>query len=403
METNDYWSLQNPLSFTNIDWGTAGQDLFMGYDQKLVAPYPPPFQRRRSSSVDLPVNPLYLNKVINEPTIIEEDDPFNKLDKNSLGLTPEMTWPDHHRPSTNTETTATTTSTNPLQSSSPISTGSSIESRLSPTQPQQTIRFFPELQNYNLELGKKLRQHTKRRRSSSLPPVFHGRNHRQNNPVIFAPVQVTDPRPIQHTSKAPKIEVPPVAIERVHKKTQPKPAVLDPAETQKKLEEQLLQVNFDDVTVAELKEMLKERGLLTAGKKMALVERLKEARDQLTQSKSMLAPYPSKDGWQPTTESPALPSLADMTIHSPIPSQDNSFPSVQNDNNAMPVCSSPTSMAYNQDFNPTVDLFDGCGISNENEGILFPNDLQQEEDNIFGFYSNSEWDQNFDSYLSELA
>lgn len=82
METNDYWALQNPLSFANIDWGTTGQDLFMGYDEKLVAPYPPPFQRRRSSSVDLPVNPLYLNKVINEPTIIEEDDPFNKLDKN---------------------------------------------------------------------------------------------------------------------------------------------------------------------------------------------------------------------------------------------------------------------------------------------------------------------------------
>jgi hypothetical protein len=83
MEANDYWELQHPPSFTTIDWGNTGQDIFMDFDQKPTASYqpPPPFQRRRSSSVDLPINPLYLNKVINEPTIIEEDDPFNKIVK----------------------------------------------------------------------------------------------------------------------------------------------------------------------------------------------------------------------------------------------------------------------------------------------------------------------------------
>ncbi|KAI9267404.1 hypothetical protein BY458DRAFT_437230 [Sporodiniella umbellata] len=325
-----------------------------------------------------------------------------------------MTWLDHHYLSVNAQPGAKATSTNPLQSSSPISTGSSIESRLSPTQQQQNVRFFPEVQNYNIELGKKLRQHTKRRRSSSLPPVFHGRNHKQNNPVVFAPVQVTDPRPIQHTSKAPKIEVPPVAIERAPKKPQPKPVALDPEETQKKLEEQLLHVNFDDVTVAELKEMLKERGLLTTGKKVVLVERLKAARDKLIQShpsetkQPMLAPYASKEqidhGWPPqTTQSPALPSFANMTIHSPIPSQDNSLSSVQNDNDTMSIFPSPSSLGYNQDFNVT-DIFDGCGLSDDNETLLFPSDLQQEENNLFGFYSNpTNWDQSLDSYLSELA
>lgn len=122
----------------------------------------------------------------------------------------------------------------------------------------------------NSQLAKKLRNHTKRRRSSSLPPLFHG-TRKTNNPVIFASVQVADPRPIQHTSKAQKVEVPPMAIERVPKKPQPAPVTLDPVETKKKLDEQLLHVNFDDVTVAELKEMLRERGLLATGKKALLI------------------------------------------------------------------------------------------------------------------------------------
>lgn len=336
---------------------------------------------------------------------------------------------DQHRPSnSNTEGTATTTSTNahlPDSSSSPISTSSSIESHnLSPTmlntqqqqqQPQpQTITFFPELQKttYNMELGKKLRQHTKRRRSSSLPPAFQGRNqyNKTQNPVIFASVQVTDPRPIQHTSKALKVEAPPMAIERVPKKPQPKPVVLDPAETKRRLDEQLLHVNFDDVTVAELKEMLRERGLLATGKKAILIERLKEARDKLiksgangkqpspqpqppkiqvtqqpelpnkpqtllsrqqpqpqpTQQQQQQQPMQQQQPIQPQqqskppqvilsanngawalqqTESPALQSLANMTIHSPIPAQDSLLSSsVQSDTMFTP---SPNSMSFN--------------------------------------------------------
>lgn len=85
MEANDYWSLHHTPLFTSIDWSNGGQESYLDYDPKSAASYqqplpPPPFQRRRSSSVDLPINPLFLNKVINEPTIIEEDFPF-KTDK----------------------------------------------------------------------------------------------------------------------------------------------------------------------------------------------------------------------------------------------------------------------------------------------------------------------------------
>lgn len=55
----EYW-LDYPPIFSNIDW--TDTQTSTEFEQKI----PPtlqhvPFQRRRSSSVDLPINPLYLN------------------------------------------------------------------------------------------------------------------------------------------------------------------------------------------------------------------------------------------------------------------------------------------------------------------------------------------------------
>lgn len=83
-ETNDYWKLfEYPPIFTNIEWNepqgqTVGQSQFipMEYEQQKVPYHHQPFQRRRSSSVDLPINPLYSNTnrlILNEPTIPEEE------------------------------------------------------------------------------------------------------------------------------------------------------------------------------------------------------------------------------------------------------------------------------------------------------------------------------------------
>lgn len=180
-------------------------------------------------------------------------------------------------------------------------------------QQQQNNTFFPELHrtSYNTLLGKQLKQHQKRRRSSSLPPAFH-RQQKQHipTPLIFTQIQVTDPTPIHHTQKAQKVDTRPVAIERVHK-PQPKPVTCDPIETQKRLDEQLIQLNFEDVTVAELKEMLRDRGLPATGKKAILTDRLKDARDILNNKNKSSA-------WLKDT-SPNIQGLANMTIHSPIP------------------------------------------------------------------------------------
>jgi hypothetical protein len=141
--------------------------------------------------------------------------------------------------------------------------------------------------------------------------------------LIFTQIQVTDPTPVHHTQKAAKIDAKPIAIERApKKKPAAAPVICDPAETQKKLDEALLQLNFEDVTVAELKEMLRERGLSSTGKKAVLTDRLKEARDQLIKTNE-----PKKK--KVVENSPNIQGLANMTIHSPCPPQELLFSPMQ--------------------------------------------------------------------------
>lgn len=80
-ETSDYWKLMDyPPVFTSIDWNDSqdinqSQFIPMEYDQQKGYHHQP-FSRRRSSSVDLPVNPVYFHSnkhIINEPTIQEEE------------------------------------------------------------------------------------------------------------------------------------------------------------------------------------------------------------------------------------------------------------------------------------------------------------------------------------------
>lgn len=84
-DINDYWKMMEyPPLFTNIDWNdnqsSTNSFIPMEYDQQKIPPsyQHQPFQRRRSSSVDLPINPLYSNTNRymmgnNETTIHEED------------------------------------------------------------------------------------------------------------------------------------------------------------------------------------------------------------------------------------------------------------------------------------------------------------------------------------------
>jgi hypothetical protein len=98
-DINDYWKMMEyPPLFTNIDWNenqSSNSFIPMEYDQQKIPPsyQHQPFQRRRSSSVDLPINPLYSNTNRymmgnNETTIHEED-------QQQLQFEPPHDFPQH--------------------------------------------------------------------------------------------------------------------------------------------------------------------------------------------------------------------------------------------------------------------------------------------------------------------
>ncbi|KAI8373913.1 hypothetical protein BD560DRAFT_423033 [Blakeslea trispora] len=498
-ESTEYWRIIDyPPFFSNIDWnGNQPTSSFipMEFDQqKIPSSYqnPPPFQRRRSSSVDLPINPLYLNSNRfmfgnTDNTIHEEEQAPFKVGS-SATLEFPASQPNHAQFSSysthpnnmflataESPSLSTSSSTNndehmispplshqgPLAPNQPMSSNkpSPVQTAPSPKKPPtppetMTNTFFPELHrtSYNTILGKQLRQHQKRRRSSSLPPAFHTVNRNTNNkgptPLIFTQIQVTDPTPIQHTQKAAKVDARPIAIERVHKKPQmTKPMDIDPIETQRKLDEELLQLNFDDVTVAELKEMLKERGLSSTGKKAVLSDRLKEARDQLLAKKNPnwvkeeqptwikqetedIQPWctqqeeaKSSSTWisppikkETITASPAIQGMADMSLHSPAPPVKMSFspvdtqPTPPSDNavfpqdynypSSQPMVQNPNDLSLN-------GLFDFETILDGN-AILFPPTQSSQQHQQTGEHLQHDWDINWDQdkldhFLTELV
>lgn len=69
----------------------------------------------------------------------------------------------------------------------------------------------------------------------------------------------------------------PIQIHRVHRTNVSQP--VDAEQQQKRLDDQLVKTNFDDITVSELKEMLRQRGKPATGKKAILLQRLADERD----------------------------------------------------------------------------------------------------------------------------
>ncbi|KAI9495572.1 hypothetical protein BDB00DRAFT_813873 [Zychaea mexicana] len=80
----------------------------------------------------------------------------------------------------------------------------------------------------------------------------------------------------------------PIQIQRVARSNGP--LQLDKEQRQRKLDEQLERVDFDDITVSELKEMLRQRGRPATGKKAVLVQRLLDERELIKAIKSGRAP-----------------------------------------------------------------------------------------------------------------
>lgn len=122
-----------------------------------------------------------------------------------------------------------------------------------------------------------------RRRSSSVPPQING----GLKPVILHKTQVADTRPPSVIPLAPvwpdahEHRAQPIKIERWHPRHHP--AKVDPAQRHAEMEDKLKNVNFDDVTVAELKDLLRHCGLSTSGRKVELIERLRQQQQKRQQ------------------------------------------------------------------------------------------------------------------------
>lgn len=104
------------------------------------------------------------------------------------------------------------------------------------------------------------------KRSASVPPHFHKfKSHQQDS--MYNQFQVNHHMPNKKAL--------PMKISRVNGTHHQLKYPINSEAQRHQLDEKLEKVNFDDVTVAELKEMLRERGLSATGRKAELLTRLK--------------------------------------------------------------------------------------------------------------------------------
>ncbi|KAH8555718.1 hypothetical protein BGW37DRAFT_463913 [Umbelopsis sp. PMI_123] len=131
---------------------------------------------------------------------------------------------------------------------------------------------------YNSFSGYEETMDLERRRSTSLPPPalppssmpsFNVPDAVKNMSGGFA---FSAPNTPQLANRSVPIKIPRSA------KSPPQPVAMSAEEQQKKSDDRLLKIDFDDITVAELKEMLRERKKATNGKKADLVQRLLDER-----------------------------------------------------------------------------------------------------------------------------
>ncbi|KAK4513399.1 uncharacterized protein ATC70_005397 [Mucor velutinosus] len=160
--------------------------------------------------------------------------------------------------------------------------------------------------------------HSSLKRSASVPPHFQKfKPHVQDG--MYNQFQVTQMQQQQHQQQMSTAPKPlPIQIQRVSAQNTTTAKPLDAETHRRQLDEKLEKVNFDDITVAELKEMLRERGLSATGRKAELMNRLKEEYELLMSRGGAAAVAASGI---PATTSPALSTspliqrrLANMNI-----------------------------------------------------------------------------------------
>jgi hypothetical protein len=122
----------------------------------------------------------------------------------------------------------------------------------------------------------------------------------------------------------------PIQIQRVHRANAFQS--FDIEQRQKRLDDQLVKVDFEDITVSELKDMLRQRGKPATGKKAMLVQRLQEEREMIQHARSNGIPIGNRNA-QPATAS-------SMVENSPIISS----PMIEHAASLPDLSSSPTAV-----------------------------------------------------------
>ncbi|KAI7908247.1 uncharacterized protein BX663DRAFT_493514 [Cokeromyces recurvatus] len=164
------------------------------------------------------------------------------------------------------------------------------------------------------------------KRSASVPHNFHKLKSPEDNNSQFQTTPSSTFTPIINNNYNKAL---PIQIQRInhghHNHSNRRP--VDAETYRRQLDEKLEKVNFDDITVAELKEMLRERGLSASGRKAELMHRLKEEYDMLMRRRNdntsyCSLNYPNIPQQQPFAFSPSVGLLhhrmaANLNVNSP--------------------------------------------------------------------------------------
>ncbi|KAI8088044.1 uncharacterized protein B0P05DRAFT_531232 [Gilbertella persicaria] len=105
----------------------------------------------------------------------------------------------------------------------------------------------------------------------------------------------------------------PIQIQRVQRASPSQPFDLE--QRQKRLDDQLVKVDFDDITVAELKEMLRQRGKPATGKKAVLLQRLQDEREMICHARTHGIPILNRNAPPQLTEGSSPVMQSPLTDH----------------------------------------------------------------------------------------
>lgn len=143
-------------------------------------------------------------------------------------------------------------------------------------QPQTQSQPQPIVQNNNNRHNNNNNTNTNSSLSST-PPVMIGGLVMTNNINNNTNEEILNINPEASLSSSFPSRTMPIQIQRVARQCGSQ--AFDAESHQKQLDSQLEKVDFNDITVSELKEMLRQRGKPATGKKAVLLQRLQEERD----------------------------------------------------------------------------------------------------------------------------